>query len=125
MRIRRDTSNASKIAIAETANTTFLGLIGPCMGRACLTSLDKIIKMGYACVDSGATHHMSNGEVADFANYKPLPKGSRVLVADNHKIECMGIGTQFLKINGHIIGTRQVLHVLALKAPLISVRQHR
>jgi hypothetical protein len=30
-----------------------------------------------------------------------------------------------MKIDGKIIGRKQVLHVPALKAPLISVRQHR
>jgi hypothetical protein len=132
---RRDTSNVSKIAIAETATASFLESIdshltfskpvGPCLGRARITSRDNVSKTGFACVDSGATHHMSNGKADDFADYKVLPKGSHVLVADNHPIECLGIGTQFLRIDGRTIGRRQVLHVPALKAPLISVRQHR
>jgi hypothetical protein len=84
----------------------------------------QIYQIGFACV-SGATHHMSNGMASDFSNYKSLPKGSHVLVADNHPIECLGIGTQFFRIDGRIIRRRQVLHVPALKAPLISVRQHR
>jgi hypothetical protein len=125
MRNRRDMSNASKIAIAHTAYTTFVGPHGPCMGRASKVSLDRVIKSGYACVDSGATHDMSNGTADEFADYKLLPKGSHVLVADNHPIECLGIGTQFMRIQGRITGKRQVLHVPALKAPLISVRQHR
>jgi hypothetical protein len=95
------------------------------MGRAHLVSPHKFINHGYACVDSGATHHMSNEEAANFMGYKTLPKGSHVLVADNHPIEGFGIGTQFLQINGRIIGRQQVLHVPAKKSPLISVRQHR
>jgi hypothetical protein len=95
------------------------------MGRASKVMIDRIVKSGYACVDSGATHDMSNGVTTDFAEYKVLPTGSHVLVADNHPIPCLGIGIQFMKIDGRIIGRRQVLHVPALKAPLISVRQHR
>jgi hypothetical protein len=126
MRIRRDTSNASNIAIAKTAYTTlFIDPIGPCMGRTRLISPYHVTKTGYACVDSGATHHMLNGVADDFSNYKLLPKGSHVLVADNNPIECLGIGIQFLRIDGCTIGRRQVLHVPALMAPLISVRQHR
>jgi hypothetical protein len=68
---------------------------------------------------------MSNGEAADFMTYKTLPKGSHVLVADNHPIQCLGIGTQFLRIHNCIIRSQQVLHVPALKAPLISVCQHQ
>ena len=68
---------------------------------------------------------MSNGTADEFADYKLLPKGSHVLVADNHPIECLGIGTQFMRIQGRITGKRQVLHVPALTAPLISVRQHQ
>jgi hypothetical protein len=105
MRIRRDNGNASSIAIiAETAQTTFLECTGPCIGRARSTSIVKSIKSGFACVDSGATHHMSNGVASDFSSYKSLPKGSHVLVADNHLIECLGIGTQLFRINNHIIG---------------------
>jgi hypothetical protein len=122
---QRDTSNTSNIVLARTAQTSFVGSTGFCMGRARLVSPHKSIKHGYACVDSGATHHMSNGEATDFMNYKTLPKGSHVLVADNHPTKCLGIGTQFLQINDRIIGRQQVLHVPALKAPLISVRQHR
>jgi hypothetical protein len=126
MRLRRDTNNASRIATACTANTTFVDVHhGPCIGRANKASLDKAIKSEFACVDSGATHDMSNGTQEDFMDYKPLPKGSHVLVADNHPIECLGIGTQFMRIKGRITGRQQVLHVPALKAPLISVQQHR
>ena len=114
-------SNASNIAIAHTAYTAFVGPHGPCMGRASKVLLDKVIISGYACVDSGATHDMSNGKVDEFADYKPLPKGSHVLDADNHPIACLGIGTQFMRIQGRITGKQQVLHVPALKAPLISV----
>jgi hypothetical protein len=123
MRIRRD--NASRDVIGQTASTTFVSLDGSCMGRASKVMIDRIIKSGYACVDSGATHDMSNGVATDFAEYKVLLTGSHVLVADNHPIPCLGIGIQFMKIDGRIIGRRQVLHVPALKAPLISVRQHR
>jgi hypothetical protein len=73
------------------------------MGRASKVSLDKIVKSGYACVDSGATHDMLNGVATDFAEYKLLPTGSHVLVTDNHPIECLGIGTQFMHIDGRII----------------------
>jgi hypothetical protein len=98
------------------------------MGRAFKVTPNDVINYGYACVDSGATHDMSNGEATEFANYKPLPKGSHVLVADNHAIECLGVGTKFWRIGGqkgYIVGRHQVLHVPALKAPLLSVRQHR
>jgi hypothetical protein len=95
------------------------------MGRANKISLDKTVKSGYACVDSGATHDMSNGVETDFAAYRKLPTGSHVIVADNHPIPCLGIGTQYMKIDDKIIERKQVLHVPALKAPLISVRQHR
>jgi hypothetical protein len=40
----------------------------------------------------------------------------------------LGVGTKFWRIGGqkgYIVGRRQVLHVPALKAPLLSVRQHR
>jgi hypothetical protein len=88
--LRQDTSNTSKITLAQTTQTSFVDSSGSCMGRAHLISPHK-----YACVDSGATHHMSNGEAADFMSYKTLPKGSHVLIADNHPIECLEIGTQF------------------------------
>ena len=64
------------------------------MGQASKVSLDQVIRSGYICVDSGATHDMSNGQASDFANYQSLPKGSHVLVADNHLIECLGVGTK-------------------------------
>jgi hypothetical protein len=114
----QDTSNTSNIVLVRTIQTSFVNSTGSCMGRAFLVSPHKFIKHGYACVDSGATHHMLNGEATNFMNYKTLPKGSHVLVADNHPIKCLGIGTQFLQINGRIIGRQQVLHVPALKAPL-------
>jgi hypothetical protein len=123
MRIRRD--NASRVVVGQTASTTFGRPTGPCMGRAKTTSICKIIKSGFACVDSGATHDMSNGVETDFKAYRKLPKGSHVLVADNHAIPCLGIGIQYMKINNKIIERKQVLHVPDLKAPLISVRQHR
>ena len=45
-----------------------------------------MIRSGYACIDSGATHDMSNRQAFNFANYWSLPKGSHVLVADNHPL---------------------------------------
>jgi hypothetical protein len=72
MQLCRDTNNASRIILACTANTTFVDSHGPCMGRASKASLNKAIKLGYACVDSGATHDMSNGTTDDFMDYKPL-----------------------------------------------------
>jgi len=126
MRIHRD--NASRIAIAQAASSLFVCSPRLCMGRASKVSLDRIIRSGYACIDSGATHDMSNGQASDFANYRSLPKGSHVLVADNHPIECLGVGTKIWRIGGprgHIVARREVLHVPALKAPLFSVRQHR
>ena len=123
MRIRRD--NASKIALAQTSRSLFVGPIGPCMGRAQQTLLAKSIQSGHACVDSGATHDMAPGVKEDFANYRPLPPGSHVLLANKQPTPALGIGTQYYRIDGYIIGRREVLHVPALSAPLISVRQHR
>jgi hypothetical protein len=70
------------------------------MGQASKVSLDRVIRSGYACVDSGATHDMLNGQASDFATYRSLPKGSHVLVADNHPIECLGVGTKIWRIGG-------------------------
>jgi hypothetical protein len=136
MRIHRD--NASNVIVAQTASSLFVAhptvsslftnRPDLCMGRAHKVTLNNVINSGFACIDSGATHDMSNGEITEFADYKPLPKGSHVLVADNHAIECLGVGTTFWRIGGkkgYIVGRRQVLHVPALKAPLLSVRQHR
>ena len=126
MRIHR--GNASKVVVAQTASSFFVENPELCMGRAFKVTPNDVINSGYACVDSGATHDMSNGEATEFADYKPLPKGSHVLVADNHAIECLGVGTKFWRIGGqkgYIVGRHQVLHVPALKAPLLSVRQHR
>jgi hypothetical protein len=73
-------------------------------------------------VDSGATHNMDNGAKFYFLEYKAFPKkGSHILVADNHPVPCLGIGTKVYRIDGKDIGLCQVLHVPALKASLISV----
>jgi hypothetical protein len=53
------------------------------MGRARLISLHKFIKHGYACVDSGATHHMLNGEATNFMNYKTLMFSSLIIILLN------------------------------------------
>jgi hypothetical protein len=48
-------------------------------------------------------------------------------VADNHPIDCLGVGTKICRIGGsqgHIVARREVLHVPALKAPLLLVHQH-
>jgi hypothetical protein len=92
MHIHRD--NASRIAIAQAASSLFISSLKLCMGRASKVSLDQVIRSGYACVDSSATHDMSNGQSSDFANNRSLPRGSHVLVADNHPIECLGVGTK-------------------------------
>jgi hypothetical protein len=46
-------------------------------------------------------------------------------MVNNHPVPCLGIGTKIYRIDGLDIGLCQVLHVPALKAPLISVQQHR
>lgn len=125
MHIRRSRGNASRVALH---NAILSGSPSLCMGRASKVTLNHIIRSGFACVDSGATHDMSNGNASDFANYRSLPNGSYVLVADNHPIPCLGIGTKFWRIGGskgYIVGRREVLHVPDLKAPLLSIRQHR
>jgi Reverse transcriptase (RNA-dependent DNA polymerase) len=125
MHIRRSRGNVSRVALHSSISSLFTNL---CMGRASKASTARIIRSGFACVDSGATHDMSNGDASDFASYRSLPQGSYVLVADNHPIECLGVGTKIWRIGGpkgNIVARREVLHVPALKAPLLSVRQHR
>jgi hypothetical protein len=67
MRIHRD--NARRIAIAQAASSLFVCSLRLCIGRASKVSLDQVIRLGYACVNSRATHDMSNGQASDFANY--------------------------------------------------------
>ena len=92
-----------------------------CMGRVALTSsrLDAL-HTGSICVDSGSTSHMWHNK-DDFIQYRSLPQGSHVLLAENTKTACLGVGRVVFRSSNKVISLMEVFHVPALRSPLLSV----
>ncbi|MGH7954525.1 MAG: hypothetical protein ACREOZ_01040, partial [Gloeomargaritales cyanobacterium] len=95
--------------------------------RVCQGSIRRANSPPVSCstmiVDSGATCHMIPDRDA-FTNYEPI-KGGYVLLADQSRVPCVGIGTVVIAIQGHIVTISNCRHVPCLRAPLLSIRQHR
>ncbi|CAH2100383.1 unnamed protein product [Euphydryas editha] len=69
-------------------------------------------------VDSGATAHMCNNKDY-FINFRP--NHSKITVANNEELECIGTGDIHLNINGKVHKLCNVLFVPKLSTNLISV----
>jgi hypothetical protein len=73
-------------------------------------------------IDSGCTRHMFPFREA-FTTYKPTPK-SYVILADK-STPCLGSGTIIFTLQDKNITLHDVLHVLKLLSPLLSIRCFR
>ena len=93
---------------------------------ASLSSIHELVKataLAYAIADSGATHHMFP-DYSVFISYRCL-MNKFVRLADKTLSPIHGVGMVKVLLNNKVITLRDVYHVLSLRAPLYSLRQHR